>query len=131
MSKYRPNDKVKISVKRDGKVKHFDLTLRNKAGKAELLSRDHFDAADELDGTFAEVDGRTLEELDTEHGIRVVDIGSRGILSDAGVREGFIITHINERPIRSVGDLKSITSRIVSIDGVYPGGRKVDYVLAD
>ena len=32
----RPNDKVKLSVKRDGKVKQIDVTLRNKAGKTEL-----------------------------------------------------------------------------------------------
>lgn len=131
MSRYRPNDKVRISVKRDGKVKHFDLTLRNKAGKAELLSRDYYDAADELGGTFAEVDGNYLRALDTDHGIRVVNVGNGGILSDAGVREGLVITHINERPINSVGDLKNITSSIVSIDGVYPDGRKVGYMLAN
>ncbi len=35
LSRYRPGDKVRIYVKRDGKVKHFDLTLRNKAGGEE------------------------------------------------------------------------------------------------
>ena len=30
MSRYRPNDKVTISVKRDGKTKQFEVVLRNK-----------------------------------------------------------------------------------------------------
>lgn len=129
MSRYRPNDKVKISVKRDGKVKHFDVTLRNKAGKAELLDRGHIDAAESLGGRFAEVTDKARKELKIDHGVRVVEVKSGGILSKARVKEGFIITHINEMPVRKVSDLDKITSEITMIDGVYPNGRAVSYSL--
>ena len=36
IGKHSPNDKVKLVVKRGGKVKHFEVVLRNKADKAEL-----------------------------------------------------------------------------------------------
>ena len=39
IARRRPNDKVKISVKRDGDVKQIDVTLRNKAGKTELITK--------------------------------------------------------------------------------------------
>ena len=129
MSRYRPNDKIKISVKRDGKVKHFDVTLRNKAGKAELLDRGHVDAAESLGGLFAEINDKTKKELKVDYGVRVVEVNSGGILAKARVKQGFIITHINERPIRKVSDLNRITSEITSIDGVYPNGRAVSYSL--
>src|SRR5699024_8331178 len=63
MSRYRPNDQVNISVKRDGKTKQFEVVLRNKAGKAELLSRDYVDVAESLGGKFAEINDRTRKEL--------------------------------------------------------------------
>ena len=44
IAKHRPNDKVKISAKRDGKVKLFEVTLRNKAGKTDLLTKEDIDA---------------------------------------------------------------------------------------
>ena len=39
IARHRPNDKVKLSVKRDGDVKQIDVTLRNKAGKTELITK--------------------------------------------------------------------------------------------
>ena len=43
IGKHRPNDKVSLSVKRGDSVKQIEVTLRNKVGKAELLSRDDVD----------------------------------------------------------------------------------------
>ncbi len=50
IAKHRPNDKVKITVKRDGAVKLFDVTLRNKAGKTELITREAVDVTAALGG---------------------------------------------------------------------------------
>jgi Do/DeqQ family serine protease len=119
IARYRPNDKVKISVKRDGQVKHFDITLRNRAGNTELLTQHSFDAAEALGGQFAEVSDKGKEALGITHGILVQGIGE-GILQSVGVRRGFIITEINDVPIRSRSDLNKITEKIASIDGVYP-----------
>lgn len=129
ISKYRPNDKVKISLKREGKVKHFDVVLRNKAGKAELLSASHVDVSEALGGRFAEINDRTKKDLKIDQGIRVVEVKSGGILAEARVREGFIITHINEKPIRTVGDLNKITDPVTFIEGVYPNGRSMAFSI--
>ena len=48
IARHSPNDRVKISVKRADKVKLFEVTLRNQAGKTELLTKTDVDAAELL-----------------------------------------------------------------------------------
>ncbi len=127
IAKHRPNDKVKIIAKRGGAVKQFDVVLRNKAGKTELLTRDYVDAEKELGGTFADVNAQAKKKLDIDGGIQVMSIAEGGILSKANVKRGYIITAINGRAIRTVGDLGKITSKITAIEGVYPDGQKASY----
>lgn len=129
MARYSPNDKIKVSVKREGKTKQLDVVLRNKAGKAELLTRDYVDVAESLGGRFAEINAKTKKELNINSGIRVTEIRSGGVLARARVKEGFVITHVNERAIHSVDDLNRITNPVTSIDGVYPNGRGASYIL--
>ncbi|MBP3331443.1 MAG: Do family serine endopeptidase [Tidjanibacter sp.] len=130
ISRYRPNDKVSVKVKRNGNVKQFDVVLRNKAGKAELVQRDMVDAVAALGGQFAEINDRTKKELGIKYGIQVVSIDSdEGILARARIRRGYVITHINGMEIRSVNDLNRITDKITDIEGVYPDGRSVNYSL--
>ncbi len=129
VAKHRPNDKVKITVKRDGDVKQFDVVLRNKAGKAELLAKDYVDSFEALGGKFAEIDSKTKKQLRISGGVRVVSIDENGILSKARIRKGYVITHINDRPINSISDLSRISEKITSIDGVYPDGRSASYSL--
>ncbi len=127
----RPGDIIKISAKRGGSVKQFDVVLRNRAGKSELLPADSFDALKELGGQYEEVklSAKEKKELGIEGGIRVAAITEGGILARAGVRRGYIITHVNGREIESVSDLYRITEKITSIEGVYPNGRAVTYSL--
>ncbi len=131
IAKHRPNDKVKITVKRDGKTKQFDVTLRNKAGKAELLSSDYVDAVESLGGTFGEVSAKSKKELKIDAGLQVLSIKEGGLLSKARIRRGFIITHINGRSIGSVNDMARITSKITTIDGVYPDGSRQGYSFVE
>ena len=112
-------------------MKQFDVVLRNRAGKSELLPADSFDALKELGGQYEEVklSSKERRELGIDGGIRVAAITEGGILARAGVRRGYIITHVNGREIGSVNDLYRITEKITSIEGVYPNGRAVTYSL--
>ena len=129
IARHSPNDRIKISAKRAGKVKLFEVTLRNKAGKTDLLTKEDIDAGEQLGGKFAEADERLCRELDIRGGVQVVGIKADGILARARVKEGFVITHINDRAIYSLLDLRKFSGKITSIDGVYPNGRSASYVL--
>lgn len=129
IGKHRPNDKIKIIVKRGDNVKHFEVTLRNKAGGAELLPSDAVDVVKVLGGRFVEADEKLCKKLDIRGGVQVVQVSAGGLLAKARVREGFVITHINDRSVTSVTDLNAITSKVQSIDGVYPDGRAASYMI--
>ena len=129
IGKHRPNDKVSLVVKRGDKVKHFEVVLRNKAGKAELLAKNSVDVVEVLGGSFADIDGKTAKKLDIKGGVQVQSIKSGGLLAKARVREGFVITHINDKAVRSVADLGRLTDKIKSIDGVYPNGKSASYMI--
>ena len=131
IAKRRPNDTVKLSVKRDGKVKQFDVTLRNKAGKTELVTKEDVDVVDALGGKFADAGAKLCRELDIKGGVQVVGIKADGILARARVKQGFVITHINDRPVYSLSDMQRMTEKVGSIDGVYPNGRSASYTLVE
>ena len=127
IAKLRPNDKIKVTVKRDGSTKTFDVTLRNRAGKTDLVKKDDVNLMEELGATFREVSDKQKKELRIRGGIQVVELKSDGLLARSRVQRGYIITAINDTPISSVSDLNRITDKVQSIDGVYPDGRIVSY----
>ena len=59
-----------------------------------------------------------------DYGIRVAELKS-GKLRAEGVKEGFIITQINNKPVYTIDDLEKIikdTEGGVYIEGIYPNG---------
>lgn len=131
IAKRRPNDKVKLTLKRGDIVKQIDVTLRNKAGKTELLTKENVDVVETLGGKFVAVGPKLARELDIKGGVQVVGLKSDGILAKAGVRQGFVITHINDKQVLSLADMERMDEKIRSIDGVYPNGKAVSYVLVE
>lgn len=131
IAKHRPNDKVKISVKRGGDVKHFNVTLRNQAGKPELLAPGSVNVVEVLGGRFVDAGAKLCHRLGIKGGVQVAELKQGGLLSRARVRAGFVITHINDKPVYEVADMNRLTDKITSIDGIYPEGRAASYVIVE
>lgn len=131
IARHSPNDKVKISAKRGSNVKLFEVTLRNKAGKTELLTKEDIDVSETLGGKFVDASEKLCRELDIRGGVQVTGIKADGLLARARVKEGFVITHINNRSVYSVSDLQKLTGKIRSIDGIYPNGRAASYMVVE
>lgn len=112
-------------------MKQIDVTLRNKAGKTELITKEDVDVVEALGGKFADAGTKLCRELDIRGGVQVVGVKSDGILARARVKQGFVITHINDRPVYAVSDLEHMTEKVRSIDGVYPNGRSASYMLVE
>ena len=125
----RPNDKVTISYNRNGIDKKVEVRLKNKVGKAEPVTADTKDVAEALGGKFSEVGQSLREKLEIRGGVQVTSVARDGLLGRSGVKEGFVITYINDRPVTSIKDLQRMSDGIESIDGVYPNGRAVRYVI--
>ena len=128
IAKHRPNEKVMITVKRGNETKQFEVLLRNKAGEAKLLDKNSVDMAAFLGGEFNNISDKLKKNLRIDYGVQVVKVGN-GLLKKSGIREGYIITHINGTPIKDVNTLNMITSTVQTIDGLYPDGRYVSYSI--
>ncbi|MDE6711606.1 MAG: PDZ domain-containing protein, partial [Alistipes sp.] len=131
IARRRPNDKIVLSVKREGKVKQFEVVLRNKADKPELLGREDVDVVETLGGKLQDAGERLCRQLEIRGGVQVVSVKADGILAKARVKQGFVITHINDKAVRSLDDLRRMTAKVRSIDGIYPDGRAASYVLVE
>lgn len=131
IGRLRPNDRVKISAKREDEVKQFEVTLRNVTGKTELLTRDDVDVVEVLGGKFADASDKLCRELSIRGGVQVTSLKESGFLARARVKRGFVITHINDRAVYTVNDLRKITERVRSVDGIYPDGRAASYVAVE
>ncbi len=127
----RPNDKVTISYTRNDNPKKVEVTLKNRVGKAEPVTKDTKDVSEALGGKFADVSKKLCEKLEIRGGVQVVGITRDGLLARSGVKEGFVITYINDRLVTSTSDLQRLSDKIKTIDGVYPSGQAVRYVIVE
>ncbi len=129
VSKYRPNDKVSVLVKRNGKLKQFDLVLRNLNGNTDIVRT--ADVTTILGAIFEPVSITAKRKLEIKSGVRVASLKS-GKLMKVGVKKGFIITSINKMPVNTVKDISDILRDVdggVMIEGVYGDGSKTYYAF--
>ncbi len=128
IGQHRPGDKVTITVLRGNKKLEIPVVLRNSEGKTTIEIKERVDL---LGATFEDLSAEEKAALGIKYGVRVVDLGP-GKLRAVGVRPGFIIVKINDKPVRSVDELKRIINNLrggVYIQGVYPDGTVAYYAF--
>ena len=122
IAKYKPNDKITITLKRDNKDLTLNATLKAKLGNTDLANSSK--AAEKLGGKLETVDKATAEKNEIDGGVVVKETGS-GILGKSRVEKGFVITHVNDQPVKNTEEfyeaLKKLTGATVKLSGVYPG----------
>lgn len=123
ISKYRPGDKINITVKREGKEKNYKVELRNKFGNTDVVKTGEIEF---LGAKLGEVPTNIKRRLRLNFGVQITELNS-GLLAKKGVREGFIITSINKNRIYAPDDVLTIVnanedSNAYLIEGVYPNG---------
>lgn len=131
ISKYRPGDKVNVTVWRDRKMQSITVTLRNRDGKAELEDFEAKAAAtvSSLGAELSLPSDSELQALRITGGAKVSALGA-GKLKAAGIQNGFIITKVDGTRVNSPEELHEILqskSGGVLIEGVYPNGTKAYY----
>lgn len=127
ISKYRPGDEVEVLVKRKNKEKLFTATLRNTRGGTGIVKN----ALTVLGAELEDVDDDLKSKLGLRNGLMVKELFD-GKLKSAGIKEGFIITHVNKRPVTSVDEIREIIKMAqggVLIEGKYKNGEDAYYVF--
>lgn len=126
----RPGDEVNVTFIRKGRRKIVKAKLRNEEGTLDIVEV----ASDfSIEGaTFVDVSDELKDRLDIEGGVQIKELGE-GKWRDVRMKEGFIITGIDNEEIRNIKDLENYFKRPrrdgILIEGVYPDGSKAHYGL--
>lgn len=128
ISKYRPGDKITVHVRRNDKITKFLVTLKNNIGTTSYINKSVINI---LGASFGEITEDEKRKLGIKHGVKVEEL-SAGKLLAAGVKEGFIITHINRNPVTNTEEIQNIINQIqggVYVKGIYPNGATAYYAF--
>ncbi len=135
ISRYRPGDKVRLTVLRDKKELNMNVVLRNLQGSTAIVKEAGIEV---LGAAFNELSANEKRQLNISYGIRVGGL-TEGKLKEAGVRKGFIILKVNDQRIESVADFEKIVRDVqknagfgeaaLFIVGIYPSGKVAYYAI--
>lgn len=133
VSRFHPGDKVSVTVNRNGKEMVLTPILKNREGTTEILKK-----SETADKAMA-IKGIELEKITTadkdkyeiKNGVKISKITS-GAFKNARVPQGFIITHIDKKPIYTLTEAQRLLQNKaggVLIEGVNPDGSEGVYGL--
>lgn len=130
IGQYRPGNKIKVSVKRDGEYFNYNVILKNQNNTTEVVKSEDSFYNEDLSVSLQKLTKVKQNELGLKSGLQIIDINP-GILKRGGISSGFIITEINNAKVSSKKDIEQAlhnsNSRRVKLTGVYPNGMKVSY----
>ena len=129
VSKYRPGQEVKVVVKRDGKLKQFNVVLRNLEGSTEIVQKT--DVIEVLGASFEPITDREKQALGISSGVKVKSV-KPGKFMKVGIKEGFVLTSVNKKPVGSVKDITDILKNSeggIIIEGVDQNGSRSYYAF--
>ncbi len=120
----RPGDKVMVTVNRKGKVLTIPVILKNRAGKTGAVSREEKDAVAGLGMELEDVDIKVLKKLDLNTGVKVKSLENGKLARYTDMRQGFIITHVDDAPVKSAKELNELLKKkkagdLVTFSGIY------------
>ena len=129
VSRFRPGNKINVTLKRNNQEKVMSLVLKNKNGNTDVVEKPKIEVVSTLGATFEGINNDDMKKLGIENGLKVTKLTAGKFLS-AGIKEGFIITSVDKKRINSVDDIKgALESKKggVLIEGVYPNGMRAYY----
>jgi serine protease Do len=127
VARNRPGQSVKVNFIRSGKSREVKAILKNYSGSEEMEKPV---VLYEMEGAmFEDLPYRELNALNIDGGVRVSRI-SEGVWEKGGLKQGFVITHIDKVNVDNVEDLNRILAIKhggMLIEGIYENGEKGVY----
>lgn len=124
---HKPGDKVNLTINRDGKEKDLSITLRNRTGGSEIIKRDESAAVmsslGAQFGNLSDQEKQRLSRYKIDGGVKVLSIEG-GKFARSQVEEGFIITKVNGKAVKTVKEFEAAIAgkeeSMVQFEGLYP-----------
>jgi Do/DeqQ family serine protease len=131
VGKFRPGNRVPVTVLRNGDEQVFDMTLRGREGTAVAAVDMRGSATSSMGAELQLPSADELRSLGLKGGVKVTRVDA-GKFRSTGIREGFIITSVDQVPVSDPVQLERILSSKrggVLVEGVYPNGTRAYYGL--
>lgn len=129
VSQLSPGDVITVAIVRDGKEISMPVKLISEnPGKMVAMSNNRIQL---YGATFEPLGEQDKARYRLNNGFKITRV-EPGKFSEAGVKTGFILVHVDRRDVSSTEELKdALTSREggVLIDGLYPNGMRAYYGL--
>lgn len=130
IGRFRPGDKVNVIVRRDNENKLIEVVLRNQSGNTKLVNKKNLEKKASIYGaTFLEAEETEMKRLKIKNGVKIHSL-SKGKLQEAGLKPGFIITHLDKKPVHKTSELLETFKKNkggILIEGIYVNGVKGYY----
>lgn len=124
---YKPGDKITIKIFRDGNEKLLDVTLQEKEYGGAVASDGN--SIELMGAVLKTAPAEVLKKLRIKWGVEVTGLQA-GKFMDSGIKEGFIITYINQTPVRDPKEVLEIVGRArrgLLVEGMYKNGEVYYY----
>ena len=130
IGQYRPSDKIVLSIEREGKPMEFSVVLQNQFGKTDLVKKEDKPVYNLLGATIEPLSDEKLSQYNLSNGVMITKMNN-SVIKNVGIREGFIITSVDKKLVRSFNDLKNFTNKKgqTLITGTYPGDWRTYYFV--
>ncbi len=123
----KPGDKVNLTVNRDGKEKDLTVTLKNRTGGSDIIKKDETaEVMSSLGAQFGNLSAQEKQRLaryKVEGGVKVMSVDG-GKFGRSRVEEGFIITKVNGKAVKTVKEFEAAMvgkeDSMVQFEGLYP-----------
>lgn len=134
INKFRPGDEITVTFYRNNKKETKKATLLNTEGTTAITKKGDFTS---LGCAFMKLSADTKSHLGISTGVQVTGLKS-GLFKEQGIKEGFVITEINGKPVNSSDDVEYIydsvmksndPDKVLFISGLYPTGKKQYYAV--
>jgi Do/DeqQ family serine protease len=125
----RPGESVTLQIYRSGSPREIKLTLKSRDGSTTVVKKTST-VLDKLGIEVEPASAAELKKINASGGLKVVKINRGRIMRDTKMREGFIITKVGGKAVRTVQDLNEMLSNNtggVMIEGYYPDSEGKHY----
>lgn len=124
IARYRPNDVINVTVQRNEKQKVLSVRLKNIDGETTVVKKDQVSSFATLGADFQNLTNEEKKKLGINGGVKVAKLYDGKLSKNTDIRDGFIITKVDNKPINNVDELKNAlqnkAGQGVMIEGTYP-----------
>ncbi len=125
INRYRPGDKVNLTISRDNSEKSVAVVLKNSSGSTAVVKKT--DGLAVVGAAFKALTADQRKQHGISYGVEVAGVDNGGKFSKEGISKGFIILKVNNQLVSSPDEVESIIQSVgksqdkgLFVSGFYP-----------